>query len=117
MSDAGRRRSERQRGGWSGRPRFASIPGEGAGISAPRGGVKPLGLALQAVLPRPKEGLHRLGPLPRRLHIPASAVGAWVAPMLDQSASESRHRRNGSAAVLERVSEMVFACKNAPPRP
>ena len=46
--------------------------------------------------------------LPPMLHLPSSGVGAWVAPMLEQAVAESRHRRAGSAAVLERVSEMVF---------
>lgn len=46
--------------------------------------------------------------LPRLLLLPAGDVGAWVAPMLDQAVSESRQRRPGSAATLERVSEMVF---------
>ena len=43
--------------------------------------------------------------LPRLLHLPA---GDWVAPVLHQAVSESRQSRPGSAAVLERVSEMVF---------
>lgn len=46
--------------------------------------------------------------LPRLLHLPAGGVGSWVAAMLDQAVAESRARRAGSAAVLERVSEMVF---------
>jgi len=46
--------------------------------------------------------------LPRLLHLPAGGVGAWVAPVLHEAVSESRQRRPGSAAVLERVSEMVF---------
>jgi len=46
--------------------------------------------------------------LPRLLHLPAGGVGAWVAPVLHDAVSESRSRRAGSAAVLERVSEMVF---------
>lgn len=46
--------------------------------------------------------------LPRLLHLKAGGVGAWVAPVLDQAVSESRLSRAGSAAVLERVSEMVF---------
>ncbi len=46
--------------------------------------------------------------LPRLLHLPAGGVGAWVAAVLDQAVAESRARRAGSAAVLERVSEMVF---------
>jgi AraC-like DNA-binding protein len=46
--------------------------------------------------------------LPRLLHLPAEGVGAWVAPMLEQAASESVNRRPGGAALLQRVSEMVF---------
>lgn len=46
--------------------------------------------------------------LPPMLHLAATGVGAWVAPMLEQAVAESRHRRPGSGAVLERVSEMVF---------
>ena len=46
--------------------------------------------------------------LPRLLHLPAGGVDAWVAPVLHQAVSESRQSRPGSAAVLERVSEMVF---------
>lgn len=46
--------------------------------------------------------------LPRLLHLAAGGVGAWVAPMLHQAVTESVQRRPGNAAVLERVSEMVF---------
>jgi AraC-like DNA-binding protein len=46
--------------------------------------------------------------LPRLLHLSSGGVGAWVAPVLHQAVSESRQSRPGSAAVLERVSEMVF---------
>lgn len=46
--------------------------------------------------------------LPRLLHLPAGGTGAWLAPMLHHAATESNERRAGSAAVLERVSEMVF---------
>lgn len=46
--------------------------------------------------------------LPRLLHLPAGGSGAWVAPVLHHAATESNERRAGSAAVLERVSEMVF---------
>lgn len=46
--------------------------------------------------------------LPRLLHLGAGGVGDWVAPVLGQAVAESRQRRPGSAAVLERVSEMVF---------
>lgn len=49
-----------------------------------------------------------IGALPRLLHLPVGDVGSWVAPVLDQAVSESRRHRSGSAAVLERVSEMVF---------
>lgn len=46
--------------------------------------------------------------LPRLLQLKATGVGAWVAAALDQAVGESRASRAGSAAVLERVSEMVF---------
>lgn len=46
--------------------------------------------------------------LPRLLHLPASGVGDWVRGVLHQAVQESRERRPGSDAVLERVSEMVF---------
>lgn len=46
--------------------------------------------------------------LPRLVHQSAGGLGAWIAPMLHEAVSESRGIRPGSAAVLERVSEMVF---------
>jgi AraC-like DNA-binding protein len=46
--------------------------------------------------------------LPRLLHLPADDVGGWVKSVLHQAVIESRERRPGSAAVLDRVSEMVF---------
>jgi AraC-like DNA-binding protein len=46
--------------------------------------------------------------LPRLLHLRSDAVGGWVRDVLHQAVIESRERRPGSAAVLERVSEMVF---------
>lgn len=46
--------------------------------------------------------------LPPLLHLPAAGAGAWITPMLQQAVSESRQRRPGSAAVLERLSSMVF---------
>ena len=46
--------------------------------------------------------------LPRLLHLPAEGVGAWVAPMLEHAAAETGELRSGSAALLQRVSEMVF---------
>jgi AraC-like DNA-binding protein len=46
--------------------------------------------------------------LPRLLHLPAEGVGAWVAPMLEHAATETVARRAGSAALLQRISEMVF---------
>lgn len=46
--------------------------------------------------------------LPRVLHLPAEGVGAWVAPMLEHAASETGDRRPGTAALLQRVSEMIF---------
>ncbi|WP_298232995.1 AraC family transcriptional regulator [uncultured Azohydromonas sp.] len=46
--------------------------------------------------------------LPRLLHLPAAGVGAWVAPVLEQAAQECGAQRAGGAALLQRVSEMVF---------
>lgn len=46
-----------------------------------------------------------IGALPRLMHM---SIGAWVAPILHQAVSESLESRPGSAAVLERLSEMVF---------
>jgi AraC-like DNA-binding protein len=46
--------------------------------------------------------------LPRMLHLPAEGVGAWVAPMLEHAVAETGDLRAGSAALLQRVSEMVF---------
>ncbi|NQD36754.1 AraC family transcriptional regulator [Permianibacter sp. IMCC34836] len=46
--------------------------------------------------------------LPRLLHLPAPEVSSWLNPMLNQAVNESRLRKPGSAAVLDRVSEMVF---------
>ena len=49
-----------------------------------------------------------VGALPRLLHLPADGVGAWVAPMLEQAVFESGAHSAGSAALLQRLSEMVF---------
>ncbi|MFT3752539.1 MAG: AraC family transcriptional regulator [Paludibacter sp.] len=46
--------------------------------------------------------------LPRLLRLPAETVGEWVAPMLRHAVSETGMPRAGSAALLQRVSEMVF---------
>jgi len=46
--------------------------------------------------------------LPQLLRIQAGGVGDWVGAMLRQAVAESRDRRPGGDAVLERVSEMVF---------
>jgi AraC-like DNA-binding protein len=46
--------------------------------------------------------------LPRLMHLAASGVGHWVRDVLHQAVTESRERRPGSEAVLERASEMVF---------
>jgi AraC-like DNA-binding protein len=46
--------------------------------------------------------------LPQLLHVSASSVGAWVPAMLQQAVAESRTRRAGSTAVLERLSETMF---------
>jgi AraC-like DNA-binding protein len=49
-----------------------------------------------------------LGALPRLLHLPSGDVAGWVRGVLHQAVIESRERRPGSGAVLERASEMVF---------
>lgn len=46
--------------------------------------------------------------LPRLLHLTADSVGAWVVPIVHQAVEESRCRLPGSAATLERMSEMMF---------
>jgi AraC-like DNA-binding protein len=49
-----------------------------------------------------------IGALPRMLHMPAGGVGDWVGAVLHQAVHESRERRPGGEAMLERASEMVF---------
>lgn len=49
-----------------------------------------------------------IGALPRLLHVPAPRIGTWVGPVLEHAVSESRERRPGGEAVLERLSEMMF---------
>ena len=46
--------------------------------------------------------------LPRLLHIPAEGAEGWSVHAVRQAVHESRERRPGSAAVLERLSEMMF---------
>jgi AraC-like DNA-binding protein len=111
-------------------PGLRSRHDNGAWIFATRNDPKPIevtyhrgGLQLGAVIPadeasaiivcgfigcdvRPYNPL--IGALPRLLHLHSDGVGAWIAPVLHNAVSESRERRPGSAAVLERVSEMVF---------
>jgi len=115
---------------------LSSAPGmraphdDGGWVYATRDDPKPIAVAYHGGLPQPGASmppeeastvvicgfigcdLRPFNPLiealPRLLHLPAGGVGAWVAPVLQQAVSESRLRRPGSAAVLERVSEMVF---------
>ena len=46
--------------------------------------------------------------LPRLLRVPAADVASWIGPILQQAVHESQQHQPGSAAVLDRVSEMVF---------
>lgn len=46
--------------------------------------------------------------LPRMLHVAADGLGDWVGAVLHQAVAESRERRPGRDALLERLSEMVF---------
>jgi AraC-like DNA-binding protein len=56
--------------------------------------------------------LHPFNPLtatlPRLLHIPAEGADGWGVHAVRQAVQESYERRPGSAAVLERLSEMMF---------
>ncbi|MDE2397241.1 MAG: AraC family transcriptional regulator [Burkholderiales bacterium] len=49
-----------------------------------------------------------IGALPHQLHLRGGELGPWTVQLLDQAVAESRERRAGSAAVLERASEFVF---------
>jgi AraC-like DNA-binding protein len=46
--------------------------------------------------------------LPRMLHLSAAASGGWSDHFVELAAQESSHRRPGSEALLERLSEMMF---------
>jgi len=46
--------------------------------------------------------------LPRLMHVAAGGVGDWVGGVLRQAVAESRERRAGGDALLERASEMMF---------
>lgn len=46
--------------------------------------------------------------LPRLLHVPADGTGSWSVHAVRQAVRESHERKPGSAAVLERLSEMMF---------
>jgi AraC-like DNA-binding protein len=46
--------------------------------------------------------------LPRLLHVPSTGEDRWDSQVVRQAALESRERRPGSGAVLERLSEMMF---------
>lgn len=47
--------------------------------------------------------------LPRMLHLPAAGDGAWISQVMQQAVNASRDHRPGGQAVLERISEMMFA--------
>jgi AraC-like DNA-binding protein len=49
-----------------------------------------------------------LATLPRMLHLPAKEGGEWSAQFVQFAAAESKNRRPGSEALLERLSEMMF---------
>lgn len=49
-----------------------------------------------------------LATLPRLLHVPAERAGDWSGQLARLAADESASKRPGSAAVLERLSEMMF---------
>lgn len=47
--------------------------------------------------------------LPRLLHLPAAGDGVWISKVMQQAVNASRDQRPGGQAVLERISEMMFA--------
>jgi AraC-like DNA-binding protein len=93
-------------------PGMRAQHGDGGWVSATKDDPRPIPVAYHGDVVHPGVAMPIEDPLiealPRLLHLPAGGVGAWVAPVLHQAASESQLRRPGSAAVLERVSEMVF---------
>ncbi len=46
--------------------------------------------------------------LPRLLHLPRARASAWADLVIEQAVAESRQRRPGGDAVLQRLSEMMF---------
>lgn len=46
--------------------------------------------------------------LPRLLHVPGASAGSWIPRVIEQAAAESAERCSGSAAMLERLAEMMF---------
>lgn len=46
--------------------------------------------------------------LPRLMHLRADAAQDWTAQLMRQAAAQSRNRRAGGDAMLERLSEMMF---------
>jgi len=46
--------------------------------------------------------------LPRLLHLPSAGDQGWVVQCMRQAAAESKDRRPGGGAMLERLSEMLF---------
>ena len=46
--------------------------------------------------------------LPRLLHLRTSGNQDWIAQFMRQAVSESKHKRPGGEAMLERMSEMMF---------
>jgi AraC-like DNA-binding protein len=47
--------------------------------------------------------------LPRMLHLPAAGDGVWISQVMQQAVNASRDNRPGGQAMLERISEMMFA--------
>jgi AraC-like DNA-binding protein len=46
--------------------------------------------------------------LPRLLHLPGVGDAAWVSQVMQHAVNASQHKRPGSDALLERISEMMF---------
>ena len=111
-------------------PGLKPVEDDGSWLLGLRGAPKPIPITYDGGMFRPGEGLAHedastvlvcgfiacdlkpfnplIEALPRLLRLPADGVGAWVEPVLKQAASEWDAPRAGGAALLQRVSEMVF---------
>ncbi|HEY9108984.1 MAG TPA: AraC family transcriptional regulator [Roseateles sp.] len=111
-------------------PGLKPVEDDGSWLLGMRGAPKPIPITYEGGMFRPGQGLPQeeastvllcgfiacdlkpfnplIDALPRLLRLPAESVGGWVEPVLAQAAVEWDVPRAGGAALLQRVSEMVF---------